>query len=252
MGRIRKNIDAILRQWPYEPGEISVRLVRGNDGRSVLQMRLDMGLLQLETTNRPDGDQPGGLPTYFDHVKALAAQFGEAFMLTDEQCAEVDREFVQFYQRRLCWLALREFRSAVLDADHSLAMMDFVRGCSPNDEWTASHEQYRVFVLFHRTQALSLAELEDNGPEAAIEELNKGLDRIRQAYQHDAEDDEDAEAAFEEDELVRRLNELRETLRDHYSIGRTLQEQLADAVAQEQYELAAQLRDKLAKRETGR
>lgn len=243
MGRVRKNIDAILRQWPYEPGEISVRLVRGNDGRAVLQMRLDMGLLQLETENRPDGEQPGGAETYYHFLLALAVQHGDNFVLSEEQCAEVDREFVQFYQRRLCWLALREFRNAIRDADHSLAMMDFVRQCSPNDEWTASHEQYRTFVLFHRTQAWALAELEESGPEAAIEALNKGIERMRQVFVADETVDD-----FEEDDLVQRLNELRETLRDHYSVGRTLRERLADAVAAEQYELAAQLRDELAKR----
>jgi len=244
MGRVRKNIDSLLRQWPYEPGEISVRLVRGNDGRSVLQMRLDMGLLQLETTNRPDGEHPGGADTYYDFLLAMNVQQGDDFVLTDEQCGEVDREFVQYYQRRLCWLALREFRNAIIDADHSLTLMDFVRRCSPSDDWTTSHEQYRTFILFHRTQAAALAELEDSGPEAAIEELNRGLERIRQVFIANETIEE-----MDEDDLVQRLNELRETLRDHYSVGKTLREQLAEAVAAEQYELAAELRDQLAKRE---
>ena len=30
--------------------------------------------------------------------------------MTEEQCQEVDREFVQFYHRRVCWLTLREYR----------------------------------------------------------------------------------------------------------------------------------------------
>ncbi len=82
-------------------------------------------------------------------------------MLSDEQCQEADREFIQFYHRRVCWLSLREFQRAVKDADHSLAFMDFVKKCSPNDEWTLSHEQYRPFILFHRTQAAALSLLED-------------------------------------------------------------------------------------------
>ena len=59
----------------------------------------------------------------------------------------------------------------------------------------------------------------------------------------------EAEERFEEDELVTRLVELRESLRDHYTVGRTLDEQLTDAVAREQYELAAQIRDKISKRD---
>ena len=70
-----------------------------------------------------------------------------------EQCREADREFVQYYHRRLCWLAMREFSKAMHDADHTLLLMDFCRDHSPDEEWTMSHEQYRPFVLFHRTQA---------------------------------------------------------------------------------------------------
>jgi hypothetical protein len=246
MARRKDDIDNILRTWHYEPGEVSARLVRGGDGRQVLQMRVDMGVLQLEVDHRPDGARPSGAETYFDYLLGLAVHTGDDFTLDDEQCAEVDREFVQFYQRRLCWLALREFHRAVRDADHSLALMDFVRKCSPSQEWLLSHEQYRPFILFHRTQASALAALEDKGPEVAIEELNQGLNRIHELFVS-----VDAEEQYESDELVQRLGQLRESLRDHYHVGRTLTEQLADAVAREEYELAAQLRDQIAKRGTG-
>jgi hypothetical protein len=239
----RRHIDAILKDWEFVPGEISARIARGADAREVLQMRIDLGLLQLEVTGRPDGERPGGAETYFDYLLALTVHEGKDFVLTEEQCAEVDREFVQFYQRRICWLALREFERAVRDADHSLALMNFVRDCSPNEEWTMSHEQYRPFILFHRTQASALVTLEERGPEASIEEINQGLSRMRELYvEFELED------RFEEDELVERLDQLRESLRDHYHVGRTLHEQLADAVAGEQYELAAKLRDEIARR----
>ncbi|HWA99018.1 MAG TPA: UvrB/UvrC motif-containing protein [Pirellulales bacterium] len=238
-----QHIDAVLKNWPYEPGDVSVRLVAGGDGREVLQMRVDLGLLQLEVDHRPDGARPGGAETYFDYLLSLAIHEGDDFQLTPEQCAEVDREFVQYYQRRICWLALREFDRAVRDANHSLALMDFVKNCSPDEDWTRSHEQYRPFILFHRTQAAALAALEDSSPEKAIEELNSGIESMRQAWQAG-----DPETPFEEDEMVERLNQLRESLRDHYNVGRTLNEQLAEAVATEQYELAARLRDEIAKR----
>ena len=48
--------------------------------------------------------------------------------------------------------------------------------------------------------------------------------------------------------MVERLIEFRETLRERFSVGRTLQEQLDDAVAAEEYELAARLRDTLRTR----
>ena len=118
--------------------------------------------------------------------------------------------------------------------------MDFVREHSADDEWTLSHEQYRPFVLFHRVQATALAALQDEGPEAAIGELNRGLERFRELFAR-----YDAVEQFDQDELVKRLLEMRESVRQRYEIGRTLDEQLAEAIRVEDYELAAQIRDKL-------
>jgi hypothetical protein len=246
MARRKKHIDDVLQSWKYTPDEVSVRLVPGVDGREVLQMRIDMGILQLETEGRPDGERPHGFETYFDHLVAEALHAGEQFVMTEDQCAEVDREFVQFYHRRVCWLALRRYEDAVRDATHTLEMMDFCRAHSPDEEWTMTHEQYRPFVLFHRTQADALAALERNGEgaELAIQAINDGLDRL-----HDFFQEYELEERFEEDELVTRLRELRESVRERFEVGRTLHERLDDAVAAEQYELAARLRDELRQRQ---
>lgn len=242
----KENIDRLLRDWPYDPDGISVRKKKGDDGRDVLQMRLDLGLLQLEATGRPDGQRPEGAESYYDFLIGKSVANGDGYVMTEDECEEADREFVQYYHRRVCWLALREFHNAVSDADHTLGLMDFCRDHSPDEQWTLSHEQYRPFVLFHRTQAAALAALGDKGAEAAVEEINKGLDQMRQVFV-----DYEAEEEFEEDELVQRLTELRESLRQHFRVGRTLHEQLAEAVANEKYELAAEIRDELNRRNTG-
>jgi hypothetical protein len=238
----RQDIDRLLESWAYRPGEVLARIVKAADGREVLQMRVDMGVLQLEMQGRPDGTQPHGSPSYFEYLRSRRDEEPD-FVLTPEQCMDADREFVQYYHRRICWLALREYRRAAEDADHSLGFMDFVRQHSPDDEWTMSHEQYRPFVLFHRVQASALAELEDSGPEAAIREINGGLSRFRDLFE-----EYEATEKFEDDDLVGRLVELKESLREHYHVGKTLDEQLADAIAAEKYELAARLRDQMARR----
>lgn len=240
----RQHIDGILRDWRYDPRTLNVRVVKGDDGRRVLQMRVDMGLLQLESEGRPDGERPGGSETYYDFLVGLSMSRGKSFELDEEQRDEVDREFVQFYHRRMCWLRLQEYRRAVQDADHTLGLMDFCKKHSPDEQWTLSHEQYRAFVLFHRIQAAALAELEDHRPEVAVQEVNLGLERMRQVFS-----DHGFEEVFDEDELVTRLSELRESIRQQYDVGATLEEQLATAVANEQYELAAQIRDQIARRE---
>jgi hypothetical protein len=241
----KENIDRLLRDWPYDPNGISVRKKKGDDGREILQMRLDLGLLQLETTGRPDGTRPHDADSFYAYLLSKAPENGEDYVMSDDDCEEADREFVQYYHRRICWLALREFHEAVADADHTLGLMDFCRDHSPDEQWTLSHEQYRPFVLFHRTQAAALAALADKGAEVAVEELNKGLDAIKQVFSEYEADEE-----YSDDELVSRLIELRESLRQHFRIGRTLQEQLEDAVAAEKYELAAEIRDEMNRRNT--
>jgi hypothetical protein len=169
---------------------------------------------------------------------------GESFVLDEEQCGEIDREFVQYYHRRICWLQLKRFDAAIRDADHTLALMDFCKAHSPSDEWSASHEQYRPFVVYHRTKASALRCFESSaGAERAIEEINAGLEQLRTIFIEFG-----AHEQYEQDELVQRLHEFRETIRQEYSVGRTLRERLSDAIAAEQYELAAEIRDQLARR----
>lgn len=240
------DIDDALADWPYQPGMISARLIQARDGRDVLQMRIEMGVLQMEVKDRPDGTRPGGQASYLDHLVREAVHQKTPFEMDKEQRFEMDREFLQFYHRRICWMALREFDRAVEDADHTLALMDFVRDHSDDEEWTLSHEQYRPFVLFHRTEAASLATLQQSGAEPAIEQLEQGLERLRNVYRRAG-----GEELFEQDEMVGQLVELKEWIRQRYDVGRTLQEQLSEAVAAEKYELAARLRDEMARRDTG-
>ena len=153
---------------------------------------------------------------------------------------------MQFYHRRVCWLQLKEFSKAVADADHTLGLMDFCKEFSKDDEWTHNHEQYRPFVIYHRTQAAALSWIEGEGDpdtEHAIEEVNKGLEVLRLLFV-----DYDAEDQYEQDELVVRLIEFREGVRERFEIGLTLKEQLAEAIEKEDYEAAAQLRDQLGKK----
>lgn len=238
------HLDDLLSQWAFDPATLNVRLVKGKDGRDVIQMRVDMGILQLETTGRPDGTPIEGCETYLEYLQLQHLAQPDR-MLTEDECGEVDREFMQFYHRRICWLRLQYYHRAVMDADHTLRLMNISDEMSPDEEWAGTHEQYRPFVLFHRTQAEALGELEENTAEEAVQAINRGLDTIREFF-----DKHGADEHYEDDELVVRLVELRESLRTEYAVGQTLKERLEAAVEQEQYELAARLRDELTRRES--
>ena len=244
---MNQDIDFILEDWEYKPGVAQARLVQAHDGRQVIQLRIDLGALQLETVGRPDGARPHGHATFFAYLQEQARLSRKAernFTLSDEQCQDADREFLQFYHRRMCWLALKQYARAIRDADHTLGFMDFVKRFAPTDEYLHAHEQYRGFVLFQRTQAAAALQVENNAPEAAIDEIRLGLERIRAffvAWQREEE--------MEEDGMVRHLRHVETTLRQQYQIEATLEEQLQQAIADEDYERAARLRDALKNRQ---
>jgi hypothetical protein len=240
------NLDAVLRDWAFEPGRPVVRRVTGDDGRELLQMRVDMGILQLETTGRPDGEKPHGFATYYDYLVSAAFQEGTEFTLGEERRLEVDREFYQFYHRRICWLTLNEYGNAAADAEHSLRLMDFSSANANDREWALMHEQYRPFVMFHQVQAIALTKLQDDNPGAAVEAIDAGLASLGELFaQHGADEH------FDEDVFVVKLREMQASIKSHFHLGPSLAEQLAEAVAAEQYELAAKLRDRLARRSDG-
>jgi hypothetical protein len=244
---VSQDIDAALEGWEFKPGVVQARLVQAGDGRQVIQMRVDLGVLQLETAGRPDGTRPHGQSSYYEYLRHQARvsdRAGQALVLSEEQAQEADREFVQFYHRRICWLALRAYARAIADADHTLAFMDFVRDHSPGDEYTQAHEQYRGFVVFQRTQAAAAQAVETNNPERAIDEIRAGLDKLRAFFAAYG-----AEEQMEEDGMVQQLRKMERSLRQLHKIDATLQEQLDQAVANEEYETAAKLRDALRRRQ---
>lgn len=251
---MRRDIDDALRDWPYEPepGEVIAREVRTKDGRTVLQIRVELGILQLEIEGRPDGTRPHQFTTYLDYLRYRAAGRGSApggmsppWLMSPEQCEEADREFVQFYHRRVAWLALQKYDKALRDADHTLALMDFVCRHGNSQEYVASHEKYRGLVLFHRTQAAAALALERRRPEEAIDAVREGAERLTSHQRAwDAEHEEDTPNSS----LIEQLNMLEMEIRKSFAVEKTLREQLDEAVADEDYERAARLRDLIRSR----
>ncbi|NOY42603.1 MAG: DNA helicase UvrBC [Planctomycetes bacterium] len=235
-----QHFDHLLVNWPFTMGQVLVRQAQGADGRDVLQVRVDLGILQLERTGRPDGVKPEGFDTYYDYLTSLAFDEGDTFELDEERCNEVDREFYQFYHRRICWLTLKMYPEAVKDAQHTLKLMDFSSAYTPDPEWALLHEQYRPFVMFHKIQAAALTELEKTDPQAAAGAIDKGLQELAEVFEK-----HNASEHYDDDVFVAKLREMRSSILEHYEVEPSLAEQLAEAIAAEQYELAAELRDRL-------
>lgn len=234
-----QHLDHILKPWAFQPDQVNVRRVKGSDARPLLQIRIEMGILQLETHGRPDGIRPHGYESYLAYLQAQEKTDPD-FLFSDEDCLECDREFTQFFHRRMSWMALQEYDQAVADADHTLGLMDVCLRHAPTPEWAMSHERHRPFVFFQRVQAEALGFVKSENAAAGVSAINHGLPQLR-ALVEKLEQEEPTDG----DHLIESLIKLRESLRVHFKIGKTLDEQLAEAIALEQYELAARLRDQI-------
>jgi len=250
-------MDEAIQGWPYEPepGEVIAREVQARDGRTVVQIRVELGVLQLEVTGRPDGARPHGFATYLDYLRYRAAAKGNPavasakeprWRMAPEHCTEADRELVQFAHRRVAWLSLMRYDRALRDADHTLALMDFVAEHGINDEYIAGHERLRGLVLFHRSQAAAALALERRKPEEAIDIVREGMAQITRRQDELAVERISDEAP--DQTLIEQLLVLEQEIRKNFSVGETLREQLDEAVAREDYERAARLRDHIRAR----
>ncbi len=249
---MRRDIDEALQGWPYdpEPGEVVGREVRARDGRMVLQIRVELGLLQLEVEGRPDGVRPHNFATYLDYLRHRAAARGLApggkapsWTMEPIHRAEADREFVQFYHRRVAWLSLQRYDKALRDADHTLALMDFVVRHGGEPDYITTHERFRGLVVFHRTQALAALGLERRKPEESIDSVHDGIERLT-SHQSEWTSDHDGGESIN-DPLIEQLRVLETEIRKNFAVSKTLKEQLDEAVAHEDYEKAARLRDQI-------
>ena len=68
--RLKGNITA-PGTWIF-PDEPQVRIVPGDDGLEKIQMRIDLGLLQMELSGRPDGQRPFDHESLLDYYEACA------------------------------------------------------------------------------------------------------------------------------------------------------------------------------------
>ena len=70
------DISSILEDWNFESGPILARRFIGKDSEEKLQLRVDLGLLQMNVNGRPDGRRFNGFETVFDLYKAKLGLHG--------------------------------------------------------------------------------------------------------------------------------------------------------------------------------
>jgi hypothetical protein len=240
------DIRRLLRSWPYDP-EQPARLVRGDDGREVLQVRTPLGLEQLEMQGRPDGARPHGVESALEfHRKRLAraeAAGREAnFELSAEDCAELFAEGTLFYLRYQHLFQLRRWTEAVRDTARNLGLFDFVHRHAAREEDRMHLEKWRPYLVRMNGAASALLALEQRDIAQSLKIIQTTLDRITALEELD-----DETFRFERKRslaAMRALAKQVERMRPVPPLER-LERQLRRAIEQQEFERAAELRDRI-------
>jgi hypothetical protein len=253
-GLVSKDIQSILDGWDFEPGNVNVRIVRGREGREKVQMRVDLGLLQMELDGRPDGSRPHGAESLLDYLdgkskRSKSGRRAEDFRLTDGDCEELLREGLQYYYRYLSFFHLGRYDLAARDTERNLRLFAFVREHASTEQAKWKFDQYRPYVLMMNTRARALPTYEAKRFRESLLIVDEGIAAIRQFLaEHELQDQE--EDCLELEFLKRWRTEI-DRIRP-LDAEEKLQRQLDDAIQNENYERAAQLRDQIRKLATSR
>jgi len=243
-----KDITPVLRGWSYEPGVINVRKIHGSDGAAKVQMRLDLGLLQMEMNGRPDGSRPHGcesLLEYFekqlaDHQTRNGTELG--FHLNDDQCALLREEAVQYYYRYLSLFVLEEFPGVVRDTERNLRVLDLCGRYADDEQDRLVLEQYRPYIIMMKARAKASILQVDHKHGEALEAIEQGLADIKAFFKRFGQ-----EESYPQCNEVRVLRQFARGIRKKLPVNpmTRLKRKLDAAVKKERYEEAARIRDKI-------
>lgn len=241
------DITSVLDNWPFRHDEVSARRVLGDDGSEKIQMRLDLGLLQMDSDGRPDGRRPHGHESYLAYhihrLKTHRQESGsdEGFVLSEAECEELRREAMQYYHRYVALSSLNDFERLVRDTGRNLQLLDLLWQHAPGDEkWSA--EQFRPYLVMMHTRGLVLLSLKADDITAALLQIRSGLQSLEDFFRRHKRDDMIAQCQ-EIIALRKWAQELDE--KRPVTLKERLEKELAEAVRNEQYERAASLRDEL-------
>ncbi len=244
------DISELLTGWDYQPGQVVARQFVGDDGTEKVQLRVDLGVLQMNAEGRPDGKRPMGHDSWYDFhldrlVKHQLEQGGdEGFVLDAEACGRLQQEAIQYHHRYICFFQLEKFSVVERDCDRNLAVFEFVAEYAKGQELAWSLLQFVPQLLMMRTRARGTAQLKRKKFSAVCKTIEEGIEEIEDFFR-DNEREDLLENSGELASLRHWLGEIR--AKRPLTAVEKLQRQLDEAIQTEDYEKAAKVRDEMKK-----
>lgn len=237
-----------MHEWPYEPDKISVRKILSVDSTVRLQMRVELGILQMEAEGRPDGQRPfhtDSMLSHYEqelgkHERRNGTQLG--FSLSLEDCQKLRVEASLYYRRYVAYFVLEEYANVWRDTSHNLGITNLCRDHALEEDDRTFLEEYRPYLLMMDARARAYHAVEEGEPASALAHVNRGILDIRTHLE-----------SFCAPEVIETSEELK-TLRTMSShLGKQVPQDslivtrkaLRTAIKEERFEEAARLRDEL-------
>ena len=236
------SLTELLRSWPHKPGKINARSVECPDGRVVLQVRVELGILQIETRGRPDGSRPEGMETVFALARARMAEESDSTRLDPVTCAELRDEAALFSYRSVVFSVLDDYAGVLSDTERNLLVAEFILANAEKPEDRARAFDTLPQLLMMRARARSTLAVRSGELKLARAALDEGLVDLEATYR-----ERGGSSAFETSQEARVLQGMREMLVPQLpaSQRQELRDRLKEALAVENFELAAILRNEL-------
>jgi hypothetical protein len=243
------DISHLLEQWEYQPGHIVVRRFKAKDGTEKIQLRVNLGLMQMNAEGRPDGKRPFGHPSLLEYYQARLYKYvaehngsDAGFTLKREDCNKLQLEALQYHHRCFCLLQLEDYPAVIRDAERNLAIAEFVSKHVQTPDLAWSVLQFQPQLLTVLTRARGAQALQVGDYPLAIQLVEEGIEKVR-AFSREAAPGEPSDESVEELSLEEWLEEIR--AKRPLSKREKLEQALREAVKSEDYERAAQVRDEL-------
>ena len=239
---MKYDIGDLLSSWPFDPDEFIARRITARDGTEKIQIRIDMGVLQLDMQGRPDGQRPHGCGSLLEFHTSEVDQTTGGNALDEDACEDLFQEAWQYYQRYLSLFYLEDYEGVVRDTEHNLQIFQVVEEHASNDDVKWYFEQYYPHAIMMQARAQAMMALDEENYRAAMREVKRGIERIDEfvtGWEGEVGEDDFPELSF--------LRDWYEELEQERPLSRReqLERALTLAVEAENFEEAARLRDKL-------
>jgi len=247
-----EDISDILRNWEFDPRK-SYRKILGVNGREMIQVRVDnaafQGILQMELDGRPDGRQPHGCEFVLDYHRDTLEHWREAhqgdqgFLLDSAACSELFDESLRIYNRYVFLLQLQNYPRVVRDTERNMDLFRFVNKYAEHEKDRNNLEKWWPYILrINGTARAMLAIQEGRNFEKAL-----GIVRSTRQKIDNLEPMEVEEFVTELERSRKALEDLEQAILSQKPLNEVekIRKKMEQAVADERFEEAALLRDKL-------